>query len=322
MARIPEREGQPRRDGNGHAEQRADVLATTPDEDMRTVLIHRVTWSAVFAGVALSLVTQLLLTMLGVGIGIGTFDPAEGFAPQLTTLGMGAGIWWGITGIIAAAMGGYAAGRLCGQPEPTTAAWHGLTSWAFATIAVMWLFASTVSMIAGGTASTVATAAGGSQQQATIARSVAPGLTAAATPFATVEQQIRADAGDLGAARDLAVARVQAVVVAREADAPQARQRAIDAVSRALNIPPDQAAARVAAYEQQYRQAAERTSSPAVAETAGTATQAASWTMIGAAIALLLGAMAAWWAGRSAAIDPTITAIARRVRTRGAPQVT
>ncbi|HEX4892633.1 MAG TPA: PhnA-like protein [Hyphomicrobiaceae bacterium] len=316
MDGSPDREGQARREGNGHAEQRAEVLPTTPDEDMRTVLIHRVTWSAVFAGVALSLVTQLLLNMLGMGIGVGVFDPQGGLANQLSNISMGAAIWWAVSGIIAAAMGGYAAGRLCGQPEPTTAAWHGLTSWAFATIAVTWLFASTVSMIVGGTANTAATAAGGGQQQGTIARTVAPGLTAAAQPFTGIEQQIRADAGDPGAARDYAVASVHAFLMADQANAAQARDRAVFAVSRAMNIPPDQAAARVTAYEQQYRQAASRTSQTAT-QTADTAARAVSWSMIGATIALLLGAMAAWWAGRSAAIDPTITAIARRVRTRG-----
>jgi hypothetical protein len=314
MDGSPDREGQPRRDGNGHAEQRAEILPTTPDEDMRTVLIHRVTWSAVFAGVALSLVTQLLLNMLGMGIGIGVFDPSAGLANQLSNISMGAAIWWAVSGIIAAAMGGYAAGRLCGQPEPTTAAWHGLTSWAFATIAVTWLLASTVSMIVGGTATTAATAAGGGQQQGMIARTVAPGLTAAATPFTAIEQQIRADSGDQTAARDFAVASVQAFVLADQANAAQARDRAVFAVSRALNIPPDQAAARVTAYEQQYRQAASRSSQTAT-QTADSAARAVSWSMIGATIALLLGGMAAWWAGRSAAIDPTITAIARRVRT-------
>ena len=41
----------------------------TPDEDARTILINKISWSAVLAGVVVALVTQLILNMLGVGIG-------------------------------------------------------------------------------------------------------------------------------------------------------------------------------------------------------------------------------------------------------------
>ena len=38
-------------------------------------LIKRISWSAVFAGVLVAIVTQMLLTLLGLGIGLGTIDP-------------------------------------------------------------------------------------------------------------------------------------------------------------------------------------------------------------------------------------------------------
>ena len=37
----------------------------------------RILWSAVFAGVLVAIVSQILLTLLGVGIGLGTIDATE-----------------------------------------------------------------------------------------------------------------------------------------------------------------------------------------------------------------------------------------------------
>jgi hypothetical protein len=44
----------------------AHITHVTPAEDMRTVLINNLSGTALLAGVAIGLVTQLLLSMLGV----------------------------------------------------------------------------------------------------------------------------------------------------------------------------------------------------------------------------------------------------------------
>src|SRR5262245_38976301 len=106
------------------------VAPTTPDEAMRTILINRIPWGAVLAGVVIALVTQLILNLVGISIGAATFDPASSTNPTATTFSVGAGIWWTISGIIAALAGGYAAGRLSGQPQQDSGGWHGLTAWA------------------------------------------------------------------------------------------------------------------------------------------------------------------------------------------------
>ena len=43
-------------------------------DDRRTMLCNRISWGAVLAGVAVSLVMQLLLNVLGVGIGMSSLD--------------------------------------------------------------------------------------------------------------------------------------------------------------------------------------------------------------------------------------------------------
>ena len=145
----------PRARGDDDAPHASPV---TPGEDARTILINRVAWGAVLAGVALSLVAQLILNMLGIGIGLSTLDPATGDTPSAEAFSIGAGIWWTVSGIIAAGIGGFAAGRLAGQPKPASAGWHGLTSWAVATLVVAWLLSSAVGNVLGGAMNAVSRA--------------------------------------------------------------------------------------------------------------------------------------------------------------------
>ena len=49
----------------------ADLVV--PD-DQRTMLRNRVSWGAIIAGVVTALVTQLLLNLLGVGLGLSALD--------------------------------------------------------------------------------------------------------------------------------------------------------------------------------------------------------------------------------------------------------
>ncbi len=310
------------RDADSQQDERNEpvMMQATPADDMRTIMINRISWGAVFAGVAVSLVIQLILNMFGVGIGLGTLDPGTGDNPATSSLSIGAAVWWGVSSIIAASVGGYAAGRLSGKPEYSTAAWHGLVSWAFATLAVIYLLGSAVSSIVGGTVTTAANVAGNAASgNAQALRAVLPSAaTQAAVPFTVVEQQFRSDAGDQSASRDLAITALRDVVTAQPANVAAARDRATLAVSRVLNLQPDAARQRVTAYEQQYQQAtaAARVDAPS-AQTADKAARAASWSIIGATIALLLGGLASWWGGGSATVHPTITALAHSLRARG-----
>jgi hypothetical protein len=147
--------------GEGDAPHSSPV---TPAEDIRTIMINRVSWGAVGAGVVVALVTQLILNMLGIGLGAASFDPASSNNPSATTFSIGAGIWWAVSGILAALVGGYAAGRLAGQPKESSGAWHGLTSWALTTLLVFYLLTSTMGSIVGGAFRALGSVASGSAQ--------------------------------------------------------------------------------------------------------------------------------------------------------------
>ena len=133
----------PRNRGDYNAPHMSPV---TPAEDARTIMLNRVSWGAVLAGVVVALVTQLILNLLGVGIGAATLDPGAGAAenPSATSFSIGAGLWFALSGIIAALAGGYVAGRLAGRPQESTAGWHGLTTWALTTLVVFYLLTSTI----------------------------------------------------------------------------------------------------------------------------------------------------------------------------------
>ena len=99
----------------------------------------RLSWGAVFAGVIVALVTQLILNLLGLGVGLAGAPAASTSTGSMEWFGTGLGIWWAITGIIAAAVGGWFAGRTLGSGDRNDGMIHGLLSWAGATLVVAFL---------------------------------------------------------------------------------------------------------------------------------------------------------------------------------------
>ena len=284
-----------------------------PAEDARTILINQISWGAVFAGVVVALVVHLLLNMLGVGIGAATLDPGTADNPSAKDLGIGAAVWWTVSGISSAYVGGHVAGRLAGKPRESTTSWHGLVTWAMTTLVVFYLLTTALGGLVGGAYKTVSDAAGGVAQVAGgAAQAAAPAISRAGDPFASIEQSIRSGAGgDAAAARDAAVSAVRAAVTADPAQAQAARDRAAEAVARAQNIPVDQARTQVQGYEQQYRQRLDQTKQKAT-EAANVAVGSVSRGAWIAAISLILGAIAGWFGGRSGTVAPTLTSPALR----------
>lgn len=107
--------------------------------------LKRISWSAVFAGVILSMVTYLLLSMLGTAIGAATIDPLQEGNP-FSGLSTGALVWMVITILLSFAVGGYIAGRLA-QREGML---HGLLVWGVNTLVCTYLMIALVSSAVGG----------------------------------------------------------------------------------------------------------------------------------------------------------------------------
>jgi ElaB/YqjD/DUF883 family membrane-anchored ribosome-binding protein len=104
----------------------------------------RISWGAVFAGLVLALATYLVLGLLGTAIGSGSIDPLQEQNP-LAGFGTGAGIWAGVTTVIALAVGAYIAGR----GAPLRGALHGVLVWAATTLVTVYLFSSLAGSVFG-----------------------------------------------------------------------------------------------------------------------------------------------------------------------------
>ena len=286
----------------------------TPAEDVRTIMINQVSWGAVLAGVVIALVTQLLLNMLGIGIGLATLDPGTTDNPSVSSFSISAGIWFAAAGIVAALVGGFASGRLAGKPKESTGGWHGLTTWALTTLVIFYLLTSTIGGLLGGAYRTmtsalgnVATTVGATAQ--TAVQAAAPQLSNVADPFSSIEQSIRGATGgtDPATLRDAAVASLKAAFTGNEQQAQVARESAAQTVAKAQNISVEQARTQVQQYEQQYRQAVSQARQKAT-EAADVAAKTVSRGALFGAIGLLLGALAGWFGGRLGVVDPTVTA--------------
>lgn len=122
----------------------SSTATTAPGEAGRP--FARVSWGSIFAGAALALATQLVLTLIGAAIGLATLDPGTGDNPSATSFGIGAGIWLVVTSLISLFVGGYIAARLGG----TFNGWiHGLATWATVTIATILLLTTAAGTLIG-----------------------------------------------------------------------------------------------------------------------------------------------------------------------------
>lgn len=107
----------------------------------------RVSWGGVFGGVLVAIGLLLLLTALGVAVGISAADPGS---TDLSTLGTGAGIWAGVSLLLALFIGGFVATRIGAVFDRTTGFFEGVLVWVVSLLLMGYLAASGVGSIAGG----------------------------------------------------------------------------------------------------------------------------------------------------------------------------
>jgi len=270
------------------------VEAVVPD-DRLTHLRNRVSWGAILAGVAAALVVQLLLNILGIGIGASSLDAANtGDNPTASGFSLTAGIWWTLSGIIASFVGGVVAGRLCGTSDNNTAHWHGLVSWCAATLIIFYLLTSAVGGIIGGAFNALGSTVGAAGKGAASAVS---GI-AQNTNGDALQGQIQRLVNPSGAesAQDNILAYMRASVSGDQAGAAAARDRAVDSLARTAKISPDEARTRLQQAEQQARQTADQVKEKAQQAAEVTRKGVASAGIAGF-VALALGALASWFGG-------------------------
>lgn len=128
---------------------RGNRVVTAPEE---SVSVRRISWAAILAGVTITLVVQLALGILGLGIGASTINPLTEENP-VAGIGIGAGIWFLVSALIALFAGGYVAGHMAGVLHRQDGLLHGLLTWSLATLLTFYFLTSTVGGLIGGAAS-------------------------------------------------------------------------------------------------------------------------------------------------------------------------
>ncbi len=268
-----------------------------PTEPYFGQTLTRLSWGSIFAGVVIAISVQLVLGILGAGIGLTLVDPVQGTTPGAAGFGIGAGIYWLVTTIIALAAGGYAAARVAGVHERFDALVHGLVVWGVTLILTLYLLTSAVGGIIGGAFRTVGAVAGAA---GTTVGAVVP---KAASIAGIDENDVRNEAAAYlsDAPSDPAqmtteqaqkeIARQLPALARGGADGQQAESRIVDVVAAQRKISRPEAQAQVTRAKQQFVQTKNDT-----IETAKSATDKAAGAAAGTSfvlvLALLIGAVA------------------------------
>ena len=165
-----------------------------------------------------------------------------------------------------------------------------------------WGAVSGASSVLGGAGKAV----GGSIQ--TAVQTAAPSLNSMSDPMASIEGQVRSASGgqDPAALRDAAATSVRAALSGGPGQQAAATDKAAEALAKAQNISVDQAKAQIAQYQQQYKDMVAKAKQQAK-EAADATAKAVSRGALFGALALLLGALAAFFAGQAGAVVPTVS---------------
>jgi hypothetical protein len=126
--------------------------------------LDRVRWAAVLAGLFTVLATLAALTVLGIAIGLSTFDAN---APE--NFGIGAGIYGGISAIIAFLFGGFIAARTGAVAGSGNGLLNGAMVWIVTVVLIVNFLGSGIGTLLGTAGSVVTTAANVASDAAAVA---------------------------------------------------------------------------------------------------------------------------------------------------------
>lgn len=155
---------------------------------------RQVSWGAIFAGAVLTIMVQMLLTLLGIGIGlVAAIDEGAATAAAATpdnpgAWGIGAAVWWIVSGIISLFIGGLVAGRLSRVSQATDGIFHGLLVWSVATLFSIYLLTTAAASLIGGAFSGLTNALGGTAGQDMV--ETLPGMGRQGAAGATGDQAV------------------------------------------------------------------------------------------------------------------------------------
>ncbi|MFM2153686.1 MAG: hypothetical protein RL199_2121 [Pseudomonadota bacterium] len=98
-------------------------------------------WRAIFAGVVLGFVTQFVLTLLGVAVGLSSLDVGAA-GSNVRSVGLGTGLWTLLSAVVSWFVGAAFASYLSGGLVRVWGVLHGLTTWGVGLLVVLSLLGS------------------------------------------------------------------------------------------------------------------------------------------------------------------------------------
>ena len=104
----------------------------------------RVSWGGVFGGVLTAVGLLMLLTALGVAVGISAAQPGE---TEASTLGTGAGIWGAVALLVSLFLGGLVSTRIGAITDGTTGFFEGALVWVVSVLLMLYLATSGIGML-------------------------------------------------------------------------------------------------------------------------------------------------------------------------------
>jgi len=107
----------------------------------------RVSWGGIWGGVLVALGALVLLSALGIAVGISAADPGQTGA---AAIGTGAGIWGALSLLISLFLGGWTATRIGAITDRTTGFFEGALVWVVSVLIIAYLAGSGVGMLASG----------------------------------------------------------------------------------------------------------------------------------------------------------------------------
>jgi hypothetical protein len=127
-----------------------------------TPLGPRVRWGGVMSGFFVAIAALLLLTALGLAIGITVLgDPRAATGDTASGLGIGAGIWAFVSLLMAFFLGGMVSTQVTDRPDRPGAVIHAVLVWVLLMVSILWLMVNGISLGMSGLFSAVGTLARG-----------------------------------------------------------------------------------------------------------------------------------------------------------------
>ncbi|HPT99261.1 MAG TPA: hypothetical protein PLU39_15455 [Armatimonadota bacterium] len=109
-----------------------EVGGVAPAAVMPAVGADRVRWGPIWAGLLVAIATQMILSSLGLAIGL--YSITQTAAGALGISWSAIGLWSAIWALISLFLGGWVAARLASATTNASGAWHGVIVWALSLV--------------------------------------------------------------------------------------------------------------------------------------------------------------------------------------------